>query len=108
MFCCAFTTGKAFLSMFRPGNAAVNTVAEHVALLFAAFGQIDDEVSLSNIASDERSIDTRYNNVRADSAVNTNGFLNACRECNVRFFVTARSSAQITAAVHDAVWVEEA
>ena len=107
MFCFADATGEALSSMFRPGNAAANTASDHVALLDAAIDQLDDEISVGHRPGDESSTATRQVIVRADSAGNTNGFLTACRERNVRFFVTARSNAQITAAVHDAVGVED-
>jgi hypothetical protein len=45
--------------------------------------------------------------VRADSAGCTEGFLSACRARNVPFFVTARSNAQVTAAVCDAIGIDQ-
>ncbi len=44
--------------------------------------------------------------LRADSAGCTEGFLTACRERNVTFYVTARQNPQVTAAVSDAVGLE--
>jgi hypothetical protein len=45
--------------------------------------------------------------VRADSAGCTEGFLAACRDRNVGFYVSARSNPQVTAAIFDAIGVEE-
>jgi len=45
--------------------------------------------------------------VRADSAGCTEGFLSACRARNVGFFVSARSNAQVTAAIFDAIGIDE-
>ena len=45
--------------------------------------------------------------VRADSAGCTTGFLGACRDRNVGFFVTARSNTQVAAAIFDEVWLDE-
>jgi hypothetical protein len=44
---------------------------------------------------------------RADSAGCTDGFLTACRGRNLGFFVSARSKPQVTAAMFDAIGVEE-
>ncbi len=45
--------------------------------------------------------------MRADSAGCTEDFLAACRARNVGFFVSARRNVQFTAAIFDAIGVEE-
>ena len=56
---------------------------------------------------DDADLATRTVVVRADSAGCTEGFLAACRARNVGFFVTARSNAQVTAAIFDAIGIEK-
>jgi hypothetical protein len=58
-----------------PGNAASNTTADHVELLDLAPAQLPvDPAEVEVIAG-------------ADSAALTHGFVNACRQANVRFIV---------------------
>jgi hypothetical protein len=45
--------------------------------------------------------------VRADSAGCTEGFLAGCRARNVSFFVTARSNTQVSAAICDAIGIDQ-
>lgn len=68
-------TGEALAGMLRPGNAASNTTADHVALLDAALHQLPVDPRASEVI------------VRADSAALTHGFLEGCRARQVRFVV---------------------
>jgi hypothetical protein len=111
MFCFADATGEVLAGVLRPGNAGANTVADHVKVLDAAILQLPREIRAGHEVGADDEMVQRPLVVRADSAGCTTGFLAACRSRNVRFFVTARSNAQVHAAVSDAenidgVWLE--
>lgn len=107
MFCFADATGEVLAGLLRPGNAGANTVADHVKVLDDATGQVPEEIAAGHHVGDDPALVTRPLVVRADSAGCTEGFLSACRERNVGFFVTVRSNAQITGAILDTVGLEE-
>jgi len=106
MFCFADATGEALAGLLRPGNAGANTVSDHVSVLDAAIAQLPLSIAVGHRVGDDAGVGTRSVVVRADSAGCTEGFLSACRERNVTFFVTARSNPQVAAAVCDAVGME--
>ncbi len=106
MFCFADATGETLSAVLRPGNAGANTVADHVTVLDEAIAQLPAEVSAGHAAGDDPGLAERDVVVRADSAGCTEGFLTACRERNVGFFVTVRSNSQVTAAIDDAEGLE--
>jgi hypothetical protein len=68
-------TGEALTGLLRPGNAASNTTADHIAVLDAALAQLP---------VDPRAVEVV---VRADSAALTHGFVDACRSRGVRFAI---------------------
>jgi len=102
MFCFADATGETLATVLRPGNAAANTVADHVTVLDQAIAQLPDQIAVGHAVGDDSTLVERPVVVRTDSAGCTEGFLTACRERNVGFFVTARSNRQVTAAIDDA------
>ena len=106
MFCFADATGETLAGVLRPGNAGANTVADHVTVLDRAIAQLPQEIARGHRAGDDPKLLKREVVVRADSAGCTEGFLTACRERNVTFYVTARQNPQVTAAVSDAVGLE--
>ncbi len=108
MFCFADATGEVLSGVLRPGNATANTVADHVTVLDAAIAQLPAQIAAGHRAGDDAETATRTVVVRADSAGCTEGFLSACRARNVTFFVTARSNPQVTAAVCDAIGIDQA
>jgi len=107
MFCFADATGEALAGILRSGNAGANTVADHVEVLDAAIAQLPGEIARGHRRGDDAAAVMRELVVRADSAGCTTGFLSACRERNVGFFVTARRNAEVEAAIFDAVGIEE-
>lgn len=107
MFCFADATGETLSAVLRPGNAGANTVADHVTVLDAAIAQLPDEISTGHACGDDADQAGRAVVVRADSAGCTEGFLRACRDRNVGFFVTVRSNPQVTAAIDDAEGLEQ-
>jgi len=106
MFCFADATGETLAGLLRPGNAGANTVADHVEVLDRAIAQLPCDIARGHRVGDAPESATRPVVVRADSAGCTEGFLTACRERNVTFFVTARSNSQVTAAIFDAVGLQ--
>jgi hypothetical protein len=105
MLCFADLTGECLSSMLRPGNAGANTVADHVSVLDAAIAQLPEAIAMGHHVG-ERGTATREVVVRADAAGCTEGFVAACAARDVRFVVTARSSAQVTSAIHEASVLE--
>ena len=95
MFCFADATGETLAGLLRPGNAGSNTVADHVVVLDAAVAQLPPKIALGHRRGDDPALVERGVVVRADSAGCTEGFLSACRERNIGFFVTVRSNAQL-------------
>ena len=107
MFCFADATGETLSALLRPGNAGANTVADHISVLDSAITQLPGDVAAGHRAGDGRELVEKAVVVRADSAGCTEDFLKACRERHVGFYVSARSNAQITAAIFDAIGIEE-
>ena len=106
MFCFCDQTGETIAGLLRPGNAGANTVADHVTVLDAGVAQLPAEIATGHHVGDDPLLVERPVIVRADSAGCTEGFLSACRDRNVGFFVSARSNPQVTAAIFDAIGVE--
>ncbi len=52
MFCFADATGEALAALLRPGNAAANTVADNLAVLDAALGQLPAEIAAGHREGD--------------------------------------------------------
>jgi hypothetical protein len=107
MFCFADATGETLSGLLRPGNAGANTVADHVTVLDEAIAQLPAAIAVGHRAGDDAARVTRTVVVRADSAGCTEGFLAACRARNVSFFVSARSNPQVTAAICDAIGIDQ-
>lgn len=107
MFCFADSTGELLAGLLRPGNAGANTVADHVTVLDQSVAQLPPGIARGHHAGDDPEAATRIVVVRADSAGCTEGFLGACRARNISFFVTARSNPQVTAAICDAIGLEQ-
>jgi hypothetical protein len=107
MFCFADATGETLSALLRPGNAGANTVADHLVVLDAALAQLPGATRAGHRPGDDPTLAVRQVVVRADSAGCTEGFLGACRDRNVGFFVSARSNAQVAAAIFDAIGIDE-
>jgi Transposase DDE domain group 1 len=99
MFCFADATGETLAGLLRPGNAAANTVADHLTVLDAAIGQLPAEVAAGHHVGDDITDVRRAVQVRADSAGCTHGFVDGCRERNIGFAVVARQIPKIHAAI---------
>jgi hypothetical protein len=77
MFCFAEATGETLAALLRLGNAGANTVADHLVVLDAGLAQLPPEVALGH------------------------------RPGDIGFFVSARSNAQVSAAIFDAIGMDE-
>jgi hypothetical protein len=99
MLCFADATGEALAARLRPGNAGANTVADHLAVLDDAIGQLPAEIAVGHRCGDDPDRVARRVVVRTDSAGCTHGFVDGCRSRNIGFAVVARSNAQIAAAI---------
>jgi hypothetical protein len=107
MFCFADATGEVLSGVLRPGNAGANTVSDHLVVLDSSIAQLPASIAAGHQSGDDATMANRTVVVRADSAGCTERFLAGCRARNVRFFVTARSNPQVTAAVCDAIGIEQ-
>jgi hypothetical protein len=88
-------TGEALASLLRPGNAGSGTAADHIVVL-------DD--SLAQLPIDPAQVEVT---VRCDSAGLSHGFLDACRDRNVRFIVghaLTADIAQVLVDLPEAAW----
>jgi hypothetical protein len=89
-------TGEALAGLLRPGNAAPNTVRDHLVVLDQALDQLPLDPKDHEVI------------VRADSAGLTHGFLDHCRERGVRFIVghdLTRSVATVLVSLPEERWV---
>ena len=68
-------TGEALAGKLRPGNAGSNTTADHVEVLDAALEQLPVDPHEVEVVA------------RADSGALSHGFIDACRDRNVRFAI---------------------
>jgi hypothetical protein len=98
IYCFADATGETLAVRLRPGNAAANNIADHVAVLDAAIAQLPEEIAVGHRPGDDPSLVRRAVQVRVDSAGCTD-FVWRARARNVGFAVVARSNASIHAAI---------
>jgi hypothetical protein len=98
IYCFADVTGECLAERLRPGNAAANDIADHVAVLDAAIAALPPEIAVGHRPGDDPALVRRPVRVRTDSAGCTE-FVHRCRERNVGFAVVARVNAQIHAAI---------
>jgi hypothetical protein len=98
IYCFADATGEALGVRLRPGNAAANSIADHVAVLDQAIAGLPAEIACGHRPGDDPTLVRRDLLVRTDSAGCTR-FVWACRARNVAFAVVARSNASIHAAI---------
>lgn len=98
IYCFADATGETLGVRLRPGNAAANSIVDHVRVLDQAIGQLPADIAVGHRAGDDPGLVRRPVQVRADSAGCTS-FVEHCRARNVGFAVVARSNASIHAAI---------
>jgi hypothetical protein len=98
IYCFADATGETLGVSLRPGNAGANNIADHLAVLDQAVGQLPGEIAAGHRVGDDPALVRRAVQVRTDSAGCTN-FVWHARARNIGFAVVARSNASIHAAI---------
>ena len=99
MFCFADATGEALGAMLRPGNATANDIADQLAVLDQALGQLPGAIAAGHHPGDDPGLVRRPVRVRADSAGGVPRLAAAFRDRNVGFSVVARTNPQIQGAI---------
>jgi len=107
IYCFADGTGETLAVRLRPGNAAANNIADHVAVLDQAIAGLPDEIAVGHRPGDDPSLVRRAIQVRVDSAGCTD-FVWQARARNVGFAVVARSNASVHAAISRVAWDDKA
>ena len=95
---CATSDGEPLSVRLRPGNAAANSISDHVDVLDAAIEQLPEAVAAGHREGDEAQA-LRQVQMRVDAAGCSVQIADACRARNVVFFMTARSNDEVTAAI---------
>jgi len=98
IYCFADATGETLGVLLRPGNAGANNIADHVAVLDQAVGQLPEEIAAGHREGDDPALVRRAIQVRTDSAGCTD-FVSHARARNIGFAVVARSNAAIHGAI---------
>jgi hypothetical protein len=82
-------TGEALAGVLRPGNAGSGTATDHVTVLGDALAQLPIDPTAVEVTA------------RADSAGWSHGFVEACRQRNVRFVIGHQLSVDIASVLVD-------
>lgn len=93
---CATDGGEVMSMRLRPGNAAANSISDHIEVLDAALAQLPAAVPQRRVQ------------LRVDAAGCSTRIASACRVRGVEFFMTARSNNEVTAAIDDSRFDDEA
>jgi hypothetical protein len=99
MFCFADATGEALAGLLRPGNATANSIADQLAVLDAAVGQLPARIAAGHHCGDDVGSVRRAVQVRADSAGCSARLACEFRARNIGFSVVARTNPQVQAAI---------
>lgn len=106
LLCFLAATGEVLAGLLRPGNAGANTITDHEHVLDAAIAQLPEHAQAGHRPGDDPALVETEIVVRTDSAGCSEGFVQACRDRNVRFVISARSNPAIQGAVFDAEGVD--
>ena len=96
---CSTADGEPLWAKLRPGNAAANSIADHVEVLDAAISVLPDADAAGHRAGDDLALAGREMVLRLDSGGCSARIAAACRDRNVTFFMSARATAGIDAAI---------
>lgn len=99
MFCFADATGEVLGGLLRPGNATANDIADQLAVLDAAIGQLPARMAAGHHRGDDPGSVRRAVTVRADSAGGSPRLAAEFRARNISFAVVARTNPQVQAAI---------
>lgn len=92
MSCFADAAGDILAAALQPVNTAADTGADRATVLGQAIGRLPTQVESEDRPGEPPGTGNRHVTVRAGSAGCTEGFLSACREHDVTFFVVAHSN----------------
>ena len=96
---CATSDGEVMSMRLRPGDAAANSICDHIEVLDAAIEQLPAEVAAGHREGDDAARASRQVQLRVDAAGCSARIAEACRARNVGFFLTARSNDEVTGAI---------
>ena len=96
---CFSDDGDALGAVLRPGNAAANSIDDHIALLDAAIGRLPEAVAAGHRAGDDADLVPRPVVLRTDSAGCSTKIAAAARDRNVGFSLVARHNDAIDSAI---------
>ena len=96
---CFSDDGDALAAVLRPGNAAANSIDDHIAVLDAAIGRLPAEVAAGHRPGDDAAAVSRPVVLRTDSAGCSVRIAEACRDRNVGFCLVARRNDAINDAI---------
>jgi hypothetical protein len=99
MFCFADATGEALAGLLRPGNATANSIADQLAVLDTAIGQLPARIAAGHHPGEHADTVRRAVEVRADSAGCSARLASEFRARNVGFSVVARTNPKVQAAI---------
>lgn len=108
---CSTTDGEPLWGMLRPGNAAANSIDDHLSVLDAAVGVLPARDAAGHRSGDPKGLVRRRLLVRIDAAGCSARIAQGCRKRNAGFAVTARATDGIDAAIaaarfDDSVWAQ--
>ncbi len=96
---CSTGDGEPLWVKLRPGNAAANDIADHIEVLDAAISVLPDGDAAGHRAGDAAALGGREMVLRVDAGGCSARIAEACRDRNVTFFMSARATAGIDAAI---------
>ena len=96
---CSTAGGEPLWGMLRPGNAAANSIADHLRVLDNAVSVLPESDAAGHRRGDPEDMVRRPMLVRIDAAGCSAHIAHGCNERNVGFAVTARAADGIDAAI---------
>ncbi len=96
---CSTGDGEPLWVKLRPGNAAANDIADHIEVLDAAISVLPDADAAGHRAGDDAALGGREMVLRVDAGGCSARIAEACRDRNITFFMSARATAGIDAAI---------
>lgn len=96
---CSAASGGPLWGMLRPGNAAANSIADHVVVLDNAVSMLPEYDAAGHRPGDDPGLVRRPMAVRVAAAGCSTDIARACRDRNICFAVSARATKGIDAAI---------
>lgn len=100
---CSTADGEPLWVKLRPGNAAANSIADHLEVLDAAVGMLPDADAAGHREGDDNNLAQRPLVVRIDAAGCSATLAAGLAKRNIGFAVSARSTPAISAAIRRVV-----